>query len=362
MDDLLQKGPEITYYQDGSNLVTNTRAVLNSQTYAMADIISVSMGEAPANRTIRTIVAAIIALIGVGLGGYAIVLGGGSPTMDEMRICWVLSIMGTIFIFTGLSIYNANPTPITALIGVGLWGYACIMVGGWGYDNIIVPLLNLSPTIMGYLAMGYIIFAMNITGAGAILILIGVSNFANKLEKPKYVVNIGNASGESNALVSVDKALIQKIVDAISQVIHSEEITYYQDKNTLVTNMRAILNSKTYAMAHINSASLGEVPPNRILGIIMALFGLGSLISRLSMIFKAHYSNRIVFYGAFFDLNIIIMMVIVGIGIFLAIFAKPKYAVKIGSASGESKAFISADQALVQKIVDSIHQAIIKRG
>ena len=41
---------ETVYYQDGSVLVTNTRAVLSAKTYAMANITSVTVGMIPANR------------------------------------------------------------------------------------------------------------------------------------------------------------------------------------------------------------------------------------------------------------------------------------------------------------------------
>jgi len=43
-----------------------------------------------------------------------------------------------------------------------------------------------------------------------------------------------------------------------------DETTYYADKRVRVTNARAILDNKTYAMANITSVSLTSEEPNRL--------------------------------------------------------------------------------------------------
>ena len=55
------------------------------------------------------------------------------------------------------------------------------------------------------------------------------------------------------------------------------ETTYYQDGSITVTNARAVLGSKTYAMANITSVSMGEIPANRTVGIVIAVIGLAIL-------------------------------------------------------------------------------------
>jgi hypothetical protein len=62
--------------------------------------------------------------------------------------------------------------------------------------------------------------------------------------------------------------------------------------------------------------------------------------------------------------GVIGLLGIIGIvgGITLMVRAKPTYVVRIGSASGEANALASKDRDHIQKIVDAMNEAIIKRG
>jgi len=127
------------------------------------------------------------------------------------------------------------------------------------------------------------------------------------------------------------------------------ETIYYQDGSITVTNARAVLGSKTYAMANITSVSMGEIPANRTPGILVAVIGLAILACSASA-------------GSDGAGGIIGGLVVAGFGAFLAYAAKTQYVVKIGSASGESNALTSKDREHIQKIVNAINEAIIKRG
>lgn len=49
-------------------------------------------------------------------------------------------------------------------------------------------------------------------------------------------------------------------------------------------------------------------------------------------------------------------------GLVIAALSKPSYIVRLGSASGEADALISKDREYIQKIVNALNEAIIKRG
>ena len=128
------------------------------------------------------------------------------------------------------------------------------------------------------------------------------------------------------------------------------ETTYYQDGSIMVTNARAVLGSKTYAMANITSVSMGEIPANRTAGIVIVVIGLAILACSASA--GSNSSAGGIIGG----------LVVAGFGAFLAYAAKTQYIVKVGSASGESNALTSNNREYIQKIVNSINEAIIKRG
>lgn len=121
---------EKTYYSDENITVTNTRAVFQDKTYAMANITSVSLGEHVASNE--------------GCGCAMIVPGA------------LLSLL----LFSGSITYGA---------------------------------------------------------IGLLLLFGGIAIFSQK--NTTYLVKIGSASGESNALSSEDREYIQKIVSAVEESI-----------------------------------------------------------------------------------------------------------------------------------------------
>jgi hypothetical protein len=127
------------------------------------------------------------------------------------------------------------------------------------------------------------------------------------------------------------------------------ENTYYQDGAVTVTNARAVLAGKTYAMANITSVSMAMRPANRGVGIAVALVGLAIAACSAAA-------------GSDASVGILFGILALGAGIALAVMAKPSYIVRIGSASGEADGLVSKDKEHIQKIVNAMNEAIIKRG
>lgn len=104
--------------------------------------------------------------------------------------------------------------------------------------------------------------------------------------------------------------------------------------------------STTYAMANITSASTGVKPANPTPGIVIAILGLIVLVINLGS-----------------SVGVIFGVILLGVGILIAVIAKPTYFVTIGSASGETDVIVSSnDEKYVQAVVTAMNEAIIKRG
>lgn len=129
------------------------------------------------------------------------------------------------------------------------------------------------------------------------------------------------------------------------------EVTYYQDQHVAITNTRARLGSKTYTMANITSVSMGELPPNRTPAWIVMIVGvlIGGCVATQQE------------SGAMVG-GIVLGLLIVGVGIAIAVSAKPRYVVRIGSASGEANALMSPDRKHIEEIVAAMNKAIVERG
>jgi hypothetical protein len=139
------------------------------------------------------------------------------------------------------------------------------------------------------------------------------------------------------------------------KTIVQEEVTYYQAKGIRVTNARAILGSKAYAMANITSVSAAKKSANRLTGIVIALIGLMMSTCVLGLVIAGGADA-----GGITVLGFGVVLLLVGIA--LTAIPKDKYIVRLGSASGEVDALISEDREYIWSIINALNEAIIKRG
>lgn len=148
--------------------------------------------------------------------------------------------------------------------------------------------------------------------------------------------------------------------------MQAQETIYYQDGGITITNARAVLGAKTYAMANVTSVSTGVIPASRAFGIILAILGvLGAASGCVG--FLVPLSMDLTENAAIVGMVTCVSVAAIGLlllllGVLLAVLPKDRYTVRIGSSSGETDALISRDQAYIQKIVISMNEAIVNRG
>lgn len=130
----------------------------------------------------------------------------------------------------------------------------------------------------------------------------------------------------------------------------SKETIYYQDTSVTVSNKRAILGGNTYPVRNITSVSMGNVAPGGtalimiliIAGLILAFVGFG-----------------LAQFGSYLILGVGIALIVAGLAIM--VINRPSYAVRIGSASGETNALVSKEKAYIQAVVDALNRAIVEQ-
>jgi hypothetical protein len=121
------------------------------------------------------------------------------------------------------------------------------------------------------------------------------------------------------------------------------ETVYFDNGNVKVTNSRLIVKNQTFAMSGITSVNFVEVKPNRLLPIGLLIGGL--------LVPGAQHATEIGHY---------IVFAVPG-ALWLAL-QRSRYAIRIGSASGESQALDSKYKDFVNGVVAAINKAIIERG
>jgi hypothetical protein len=134
----------------------------------------------------------------------------------------------------------------------------------------------------------------------------------------------------------------------------SLEQTFYEDGEVKVTNLRAIIGSKTYAISNVFSVSLSRKDPSGCLPLIVLFLGICAGIGS----FYEFYNKDIVDAIVFFILGVV--FIILSIRAMRSL--KSTYFIQINSASGEINALGSQDEVYIRKIIDAINQAIVQKG
>ena len=127
------------------------------------------------------------------------------------------------------------------------------------------------------------------------------------------------------------------------------EVPVYHDENIHVTNLRAMLQGRTYAMANVTSVSMYTQAGNPLPGILLAMLGAVSMLTLFA-------GKDAVGCALFFGLPLFI------VGIVYTSRQTNLYWVRIGSASGETNALSSRDRDYILRIVGAMNEAIVMRG
>ena len=118
-----------------------------------------------------------------------------------------------------------------------------------------------------------------------------------------------------------------------------EEKTFFEYEDVKVTNTRFITGGQTFAMSNITSVKAFEKKPERLLGIIMLLIGLGIMAK-----------------------SFMVGIIIAAAAAFYLYQQKTVFHVMLSTSGGESSALKTFQRDYLNKVVSALNDAIIHRG
>lgn len=127
-----------------------------------------------------------------------------------------------------------------------------------------------------------------------------------------------------------------------------QEQTIYSDSNVSVTTTRVMIGDTTYALRNITSVRMADTPGRIGCAITLLILGIVLLIGAFSGVGEKDAGG------------LVIAGVVIGLAVLWLFGARTKYHVVISSASGEAKALTSRNERYIQRIVNSINEAIVK--
>ena len=122
-----------------------------------------------------------------------------------------------------------------------------------------------------------------------------------------------------------------------------EEKSFFEQGGVKVTNARFIVNNQTYAMNGVTSVKSGETKPSRTGPIIVAVLGLGGLLSGSTG-------------------GVIVGLLLIAGAVYWWMQQKPTLTVLLSSSSGEAKALSSQDAPYINGVIAALNNALIHRG
>jgi hypothetical protein len=134
-----------------------------------------------------------------------------------------------------------------------------------------------------------------------------------------------------------------------------EDTLYYEDGTVSITNTRAVFDTIVIYLEEITFISMAEIPPNNIIAIIGYVFITAGLVG--GAIIVSTFTSDV-----FYIVAAMMTLFFVGAGIFLISIPKPKFALKIHSASEVYDALISTNRKYIKIIVLALSEAIGERG
>ncbi|WP_309714527.1 DUF6232 family protein [Armatimonas sp.] len=135
----------------------------------------------------------------------------------------------------------------------------------------------------------------------------------------------------------------------------SSEVTYLENSDVTVTNLRILISGKTYALSNVTSVGVTTIPQNHSGAITFGCTGtvFGLLILGVNAILGSDG-------GKFFGILVTVLSIFIPIQ--LSQSKKDKYYVVIRGSSGEFNALWAYDKDYIESIAKSINDAIVKRG
>jgi hypothetical protein len=130
----------------------------------------------------------------------------------------------------------------------------------------------------------------------------------------------------------------------------TEEKVIYEKNDVKITNVRAFFAHTTYAISSITSVTK-KMKVNLLTFWPLATIGFG-----IALIIYA-FINDVMNWG----MVMLGIIVVVG-GFFVALLDNTEYSVQISSASGKTEVFKSMYLAEVVEIIDALNQAMIQQG
>jgi hypothetical protein len=137
-----------------------------------------------------------------------------------------------------------------------------------------------------------------------------------------------------------------------------DRVIYTDGRDVTVTDSALKVKNTSYSLNGITKLSFWTIRPDRWPGILLLLIGLTAAVLGFLNLVPADMNVQTddgIVSGQTVALWVGIVLTVLGLLILL--FARERYAVRIGTAEGEKNAVVSRKREYIAQIVDAVHSA-----
>jgi hypothetical protein len=142
------------------------------------------------------------------------------------------------------------------------------------------------------------------------------------------------------------------------RIMTPDRVIYTDGRDVTVTDSALKVKNTSYNLSGITKLSFWTIRPDRWPAILLLLLGLAAAVLGFLSLVPAGLSvqtdNGLVSGNT---LALWIGIALAVLGILILLFARERYAVRIGTAEGEKNAVVSSKREYIAQIVDAVHSA-----
>lgn len=147
--------------------------------------------------------------------------------------------------------------------------------------------------------------------------------------------------------------------------MNTDKVYYTDGHDVVVTDTALKVNNKEYRLPGITRHGISTLRPSRAPGIFLFIIGMLLVAIGAYQLIPSSVMEDTYIMGNVITVNhwAIVFGALLGLmGLLVASFVKPRYAVRISTAEGENDVVVSRHKEYIRQIIDGLNQAFAAAG
>ncbi|HZY82663.1 MAG TPA: DUF6232 family protein [Cyclobacteriaceae bacterium] len=147
--------------------------------------------------------------------------------------------------------------------------------------------------------------------------------------------------------------------------MNTDKVYYTDGHEVTVTSSTLKVHNREYLLPGITRHGLSTLKPQRAPGLFLFIIGMLIVVIGAYELIPPGYVDNVYIMNRLTTVNdwAIVLGATIGlVGLLVAMLVRPKYAVRIATAEGESDVVVSRQREYIRQIIEGLNKAFVARG